>query len=479
MVRDQHGKKMSKSFGNVVDPLDWIDRFGADATRFTLARGANPGADVPVSEEWVQGSRNFCNKLWNATRFALSNGATVDGDLPAEEPVHRRPLDPVPAAARHRRGRRAVRGVRAGQGLRHAVPLRLGRRLRLVPGAGEAGHGPGGERGRATRRVLGHVLDHLLRLLHPMIPFVTEELWTALTGRRRSCGPRGRPPTGRWSTTPRRREVADLQRVVTEVRRFRADQGVKPAQRVAARLEGLDAAGLAAHEGLDPVPGAARRRRVPSFAATAKLASASGSPSSSTPAARSTSPPSGPGSSKDKAAAEKEAAQCRAKLDNPAFTDKAPEPTSWRRSGSGSPPPRPTWPASPGSWTPCSDAGIHRGRATAELTRSRPSCTRMGEPAELDLGRIEALLDSLGSPQRAYPAIHITGTNGKTSTARMIDSLLRAHGLRTGRYTSPHLQRSGSGSASRTSRSARTGSSRSTRRSRPSPSSWTRAATHR
>src|SRR5689334_1363242 len=57
-----------------------------------------------------------------------------------------------------------------------------------------------------------------------------------------------------------------------------------------------------------------------------------------------------------------------------------------------------------------------------------------------DLGRIEALLDSLGSPQRAYPAIHITGTNGKTSTARMIDALLRAHGLRTGRYTSPHLE---------------------------------------
>src|SRR6185369_8286063 len=57
-----------------------------------------------------------------------------------------------------------------------------------------------------------------------------------------------------------------------------------------------------------------------------------------------------------------------------------------------------------------------------------------------DLSRIEALLDLLGSPQRAYPAIHLTGTNGKTSTARMIDALLRAHGLRTGRYTSPHLE---------------------------------------
>ncbi|MCW2904194.1 MAG: valyl-tRNA synthetase, partial [Streptosporangiaceae bacterium] len=84
MVRDQHGKKMSKSFGNVVDPLDWIDRYGADATRFTLMRGANPGGDVPVAEEWAQGSRNFCNKLWNAARFALMNGATVKGPLPAE-----------------------------------------------------------------------------------------------------------------------------------------------------------------------------------------------------------------------------------------------------------------------------------------------------------------------------------------------------------------------------------------------------------
>src|SRR4051794_33004758 len=81
MVRDGHGKKMSKSFGNVVDPLDWIERYGADATRFTLARGANPGSDVPISEEWCQGSRNFCNKLWNATRFALMNGA-VSQELP-------------------------------------------------------------------------------------------------------------------------------------------------------------------------------------------------------------------------------------------------------------------------------------------------------------------------------------------------------------------------------------------------------------
>ncbi len=82
LVRDQFGKKMSKSRGNTVDPLDWIDRFGADATRFTLARGANPGSDVAVSEDWAAGSRNFCNKLWNAARFALMNGAVADQGLP-------------------------------------------------------------------------------------------------------------------------------------------------------------------------------------------------------------------------------------------------------------------------------------------------------------------------------------------------------------------------------------------------------------
>jgi len=75
LVRDTAGKKMSKSRGNTIDPLDLIARYGADATRFTLARWASPGGDVALSEEWVAGSRNFCNKLWNATRFALLNGA--------------------------------------------------------------------------------------------------------------------------------------------------------------------------------------------------------------------------------------------------------------------------------------------------------------------------------------------------------------------------------------------------------------------
>src|SRR4051794_22454512 len=181
MVRDGHGKKMSKSFGNVVDPLDWIDRYGADATRFTLARGANPGSDVPVSEEWCQGSRNFCNKLWNATRFALMNGATVEGPLP--EPGELNAVDRwILSRLQHVIAEvdeqfATYEYAKVCDTLYHFAwddvcdwYLELSKPVLASEDAGN------------TRRVLGHVLDRLLRLLHPVIPFVTEELWIALNG---------------------------------------------------------------------------------------------------------------------------------------------------------------------------------------------------------------------------------------------------------------------------------------------------------
>ncbi len=83
LIRDESGRKMSKSKGNVIDPLDWVEMFGADALRFTLARGASPGGDLAVSEDAVRASRNFGTKLFNATRYALLNGA-------APAPCHRR-----------------------------------------------------------------------------------------------------------------------------------------------------------------------------------------------------------------------------------------------------------------------------------------------------------------------------------------------------------------------------------------------------
>ncbi|KUL38209.1 valine--tRNA ligase [Actinoplanes awajinensis] len=326
MVRDQFGKKMSKSFGNVVDPLDWIDKYGADATRFTLARGANPGSDVPISEDWCQGSRNFCNKLWNATRFALMNGATVEGDLPAPSELSAidkwilSRLQHVVAEVNEQFD--SYEYAKVCDTLYHFAwddvcdwYVELSKPVLAQEDTPEAAR---------TRRVLGHVLDQLLRLLHPVIPFVTEELWIAFTG----------GETLTFATWPSvdyalvddaaEEELAALQKVVTEVRRFRADQGLKPSQRVSAALTGLGNVGIDTHE---PLIRSLARLNTPAedFTATATLAvtggitvdlDTRGTIDVAAERARLV---------KDRVGAEKEAAQCRAKLGNEAFIGKAPE----------------------------------------------------------------------------------------------------------------------------------------------------------
>jgi valyl-tRNA synthetase len=254
MVRDQFGKKMSKSFGNVIDPLDWIDEYGADATRFTLLRGANPGGDVPVAEEWAQGSRNFCNKLWNAARFALMNGATVEGPPPAGRSVTDRwilsRLRQVTAEVdRHFENYDFAKACEALYHFAWDEFCDWYVELAKVPLA------QGGESAAATRRVLGEVLDVLLRLLHPMTPFVTEELWIALHGSDGSESivvapwPADEEPEATWPSADvaAEAEISSLQRLVTEVRRFRSDQGLKPGQRVATALD-FAGSPLAAHE---------------------------------------------------------------------------------------------------------------------------------------------------------------------------------------------------------------------------------------
>jgi len=239
---------MSKSRGNTVDPLDWVDRFGADATRFTLARGANPGGDIAISEEWAAGSRNFCNKLWNAVRFALLNGAHV----PAVAP------DPAAFSVPDRwiLSRLSAVITEVDQLFEE---FEFGKicdvlyhyawdevcdwylELAKVPltSSDEAAV-------ETTRQVLGFVLDQLLRLLHPVMPFVTEELWTALTGED-SVMVAGWPAFA-FADREAEAEITSMMRLVTEIRRFRSDQGLRPSQRVAARLAGIETTPLAGHE---------------------------------------------------------------------------------------------------------------------------------------------------------------------------------------------------------------------------------------
>ncbi len=273
LVRDQFGKKMSKSRGNTVDPLEWIDRFGADAVRFTLARGSNPGSDTAISEEWAAGSRNFCNKLWNATRFALLNGATVDGQTGTNRPfdINKNGTgDDLHASAQLAVADRwilsrlsaviaEVDGLleqfefgKACDALYHfawdefcdwylelaKVPLAAAQ----ADGAGQAAV----EAADRTKHVLGFVLDQMLRLLHPVMPFVTDELWTALTGQ--DSVMMAAWPTFAGDDKAAEAEIASLMRLVTEIRRFRSDQGLRPGQRVPARLAGIAATSLAGHE---------------------------------------------------------------------------------------------------------------------------------------------------------------------------------------------------------------------------------------
>jgi valyl-tRNA synthetase len=325
MVRDQFGKKMSKSFGNVVDPLDWIDRFGADATRFTLARGSNPGTDVAVSEEWCQGSRNFCNKLWNATRFAMMNGATVAGELPPTAE-----LSTVDRWILSRLQHVIAEVDEQFEGYEFAKVCDILYHFAwddvcdwYVELSKPVLSG-GGVEAERSRRVLGHVLDQLLRLLHPVMPFVTEELWTVLTGADTVV-------TASWPAAERSRvddeaeaELAALQKVVTEVRRFRSDQGLRPSQRVSAALTGLGNVGIDMHE---PLIRSLARLDAPAedFAATATLAVSGGVTVDLDTRGTIDVAAERARLLKDQAAAEKELAQCRSKLGNEAFIGKAPE----------------------------------------------------------------------------------------------------------------------------------------------------------
>ncbi|MFI9006551.1 valine--tRNA ligase [Actinosynnema sp. NPDC053489] len=327
LIRDQHGKKMSKSRGNGIDPIDWMDAYGADATRFTLLRGANPGSDMALADEWAAGSRNFTTKLWNASRFALNNGATVDRPVPPRDELtdaDRWILDLLDALVTEVDGHfEAFQFAKLSEALYHFTwdefcdwYLELAK-VQLAEG---------GARAEATQTVLGHVLDVLLRLLHPLTPFITETLWTTLTGGESLVVADWPVPTGAARDDVAATRVEGLKKLVTEIRRFRSDQGLKPGQKVAGKVRGACCVDL-----LDQVPAVRSLTRMTEpgddFAAGVSLDV--GLPKGTVKVELDLS-----GAidvvaerkrlAKDLAVAEKERAQCEGKLGNASFLDKAP-----------------------------------------------------------------------------------------------------------------------------------------------------------
>ena len=322
LVRDKHGKKMSKSKGNVIDPLEFMDKYGSDALRFALARGANPGTDQALADEWIAGARNFATKIWNATRFAIINGATIEGPLPPRSELNhidRWVLDlldqTVTAVDSLYESFEFAKGCDA---LYHfAWDEICDWYLELIKDSFAAG----GAEAAKTRRVLGHVLDQLLRLMHPTMPFISEALWTELTSGESLVVAAW--PASSSDSVDREAEsvVNNMKRLITEIRRFRSDQGIKSSARVKAEILGLSGP-LAEYEGAirflvrldEPSPGfkPSAKIEVENFTVNFDL---TGSVDVKAERARLT---------KDLAAIERDKETARVKLENENFMAKAP-----------------------------------------------------------------------------------------------------------------------------------------------------------
>ncbi|HEX8452014.1 MAG TPA: valine--tRNA ligase [Longimicrobium sp.] len=260
MVRDHLGRKMSKSLGNGVDPLDVVARFGADALRYTMITGAAAGMDQGVNpdnlEESFGPARNFANKLWNAGRFALMNLgegervplAEVQGDL---ELADRWILSRLSKAVREtteslekfRLQDAALRGYQFFWGELADWYLEAAK-ARLRGDLGEASQ-------RASRAVLAEALDGALRLLHPVMPYITEAVWQKLP---RAAGDGPALIVAPWPTpgaedAAAEAGFAEVQEAIGAIRNIRAEYGIAPGTRIPLRIPSAGDAARAAIEG--------------------------------------------------------------------------------------------------------------------------------------------------------------------------------------------------------------------------------------
>jgi valyl-tRNA synthetase len=232
LVRDEQGQKMSKSKGNVIDPIEVIERHGTDAFRFTLAAFAAQGRDIKLSERRVEGYRHFINKIWNAARFSLMH-LTAQTGAPAPEALS---LPDRWIRARLRRAaeecRRALDDYRfndAAATLFNFVWHELcDWYLEAVK---PALHGKRSEGARqASRAVLAAVLRDALVLLHPFIPFVTEEIWHQLPGTEGSIMRAAFPHAAGAPDPEAEAMMGRLIEVISGIRNIRGEMGLPPGQ---------------------------------------------------------------------------------------------------------------------------------------------------------------------------------------------------------------------------------------------------------
>jgi valyl-tRNA synthetase len=259
LVRDAQGQKMSKSKGNVIDPLTVIDTYGTDAFRFTLAAFAAQGRDIKLAEERIAGYRNFANKIWNAARFALMN---LSGFAPASVSLAELPLTEGEKWILHRLNETAretrsaladYRFNEAAMGLYQFTWSEFCDWYLELSKQDLYGSDP--DRKRTAQFVLWYVLEHLLRLLHPFMPFITEEIWQALPQQGPGTGDRdpesgpegpGKPESIMLASYPEYCDdrsfpgaASDMERVmavISGIRNIRGEMEVPPGREIAAIL---------------------------------------------------------------------------------------------------------------------------------------------------------------------------------------------------------------------------------------------------
>jgi valyl-tRNA synthetase len=231
LVRDFRRRKMSKSEGNIINPLEMIDKYGTDALRFTMAALAIPGMDLSLSEERMLGYRAFVNKIWNASRFVLMNldedGPEVEeGKLTLADRWIRSRLSDVTQELES--SLEQYKFYEGAEKLYHFVWHEFcDWYIEMAKPSLKAGN-------TTTKAVLAESLDQILRLLNPFMPFVTEEIWQHLPvhGKSLAVAPFPRPEPG-WKNARAEGEMRLLQDLVIEVRTIRAENKIPPQRRIA------------------------------------------------------------------------------------------------------------------------------------------------------------------------------------------------------------------------------------------------------
>jgi valyl-tRNA synthetase len=242
LVRDAEGQKMSKSRGNVVDPLVVIEKYGTDAFRFTLAAFAAQGRDVRLSEERLAGYRNFANKIWNASRFTLTNLEGFDPENPPGKAGHtladRWILSRLNrAVAEVRKGLDAYKFNEAASAIYQFLWHEFcDWYIELIKPELYQEKDPAQK--WLAQKTIACVLDISLRLLHPFMPFMTEEIWQSLPGNRGSIMVAEFPRIEEEALAPLAEADMDLiMKVIGAVRNLRSELNVPPARKVEVVLQ--------------------------------------------------------------------------------------------------------------------------------------------------------------------------------------------------------------------------------------------------